>query len=258
MRLAYVASVRITEAPTGSVSRVNPATLDARPSPVPDGAPEAAPPAAEDVREVKPRLRGVLHAAMALLVIAGGVALMLLSRGWPQWFASLVYMLCALQLFGFSAVYHLGSWPARPNRVMRQIDHSNIFIFIAGTYTPAAVGLLHGASMIVLLALIWAVALAGVALGMLALRAPRWLSAGLYVAMGWIAVGWLPSLWHAAGPAVPLLLMIGGVIYTLGAAVYAKRWPNPAPAWFGFHEVFHACTVLAAVCQWVALALAVR
>ena len=226
----------------------------------PETDPRAAEPSlsAEETPEAKPRLRGVVHASMVLLTVAGGVALMILSRGWPQWSASLVYMLAALQLFGFSAVYHLGNWKGRPGKVMRQIDHANIFVFIAGTYTPVAVGLLHGASMIVLLSLIWAVALAGVLLGVFALRAPRWVAAGLYVAMGWIAVGWLPSLWHIAGPAVPLLLIAGGLIYTLGAVVYAKKWPNPAPAWYGFHEVFHTLTVIAAICQWVALALAVR
>ena len=212
------------------------------------GRPEGAP---------KPRLRGVLHAAMVLLVIAGTVALMIIARGWPQRVGCLVYAVCALQLFGFSAVYHLGEWQPRPEKVLRQIDHSNIFVFIAGTYTPIALGLLHGAPMIVLLALIWGVALLGVTLGVFALRAPRWLTAGLYVAMGWIAIGWLPTLWRSGGWLIPVLVLIGGVVYTLGAVVYARKRPDPAPGWFGFHEVFHACTVIAAICHWAAIALAV-
>jgi hemolysin III len=223
---------------------------------VPGGTAGAHP--AYDEDGLKPRLRGVLHAAMVLLVIAGGVALIMLSRGWPQRVACVVDMLCALQLFGVSAVYHLGNWKQRPDKVLQQLDHSNIFIFIAGTYTPLAVGVLRGAPMVVLLALIWGVAVLGVALGVFALRAPRWLSAGLYVAMGWIAVGWMPLLWMRGGPAIPLLVLIGGVIYTGGAIVYARKRPNPAPAWFGFHEVFHACTVVAAICHWAAIALAVR
>jgi len=205
----------------------------------------------------KPRLRGVLHASMILVVIAGGVALMMLSRSWGPRIGSLVYLVCALQLFGVSAVYHLGAWKPRPEKVLRQLDHSNIFVFIAGTYTPLALGLLHGASLVTLLALIWAIAVLGVTLGVLALRAPRWIAAGLYVAMGWVAVAWMPALWKAGGWLIPVLVLIGGVIYTLGAVVYARKRPDPAPAWFGFHEVFHACTVVAAICHWVAIALAV-
>jgi len=206
----------------------------------------------------KPRLRGVLHASMTLLVIAGGVALILMSHTWGVRLACVVYMVCALALFGVSAVYHLGNWGRRTDRVLQQIDHSDIFVFIAGTYTPLAVALLAGWSRVLLLVLIWTCAALGVGLGVLQLKAPRWLTAGLYVAMGWIAVGWMPSMWMAGGAAVVILVLVGGVAYTLGAVVYAKKWPNPAPAWFGFHEVFHAFTVVAAVCHWAAIALAVR
>jgi hemolysin III len=167
-------------------------------------------------------------------------------------------MAAALLLFGVSAVYHLGMWDSRRDKALQLLDHSNIFIFIAGTYTPIAVGLLHGANMVVLVSLIWGIAGLGVGLGMFALRTPRWVQAGLYVLMGWIALGWLPSFWIAAGPAVPILLLLGGMIYTLGAVVYAKKRPDPAPYWFGYHEVFHACTVIAAVLHWVAIYLAVR
>ena len=212
---------------------------------------------AYDELGLKPRLRGVLHASMTLLVIAGGVALMLMSHGWGVRLACVVYMVCGLALFGVSAVYHLGNWPVRPERVLQQIDHSNIFVFIAGTYTPLAVALLHGWSRVTLLALIWACATLGVGLGVLQLKAPRWLVAGLYVAMGWIAVAWMPAMWHVS-PAVVILVLVGGIVYTLGAVVYAKKWPNPAPAWFGFHEIFHACTVVAAILHWIAIALAVR
>jgi len=166
-------------------------------------------------------------------------------------------MVGALLLFGVSAVYHLGNWGKRSDRVLQQIDHSDIFVFIAGTYTPLAVALLQGWSRVLLLVLIWACAALGVGFGNLKLKAPRWLTAGLYVAMGWIAVAWLPALWRSGGPAIVILVLIGGIVYTLGAVVYAKKWPNPAPAWFGFHEVFHTLTVVAAICHWVAIALAV-
>jgi hemolysin III len=206
----------------------------------------------------KPRLRGVLHAAMTLLVVAGGVALMINARGWGTALASGVYMLCGLQLFCFSAIYHLGRWRITVDHTLQRIDHSNIFVFIAGTYTPLAVGLLHGANRIVLLCLIWVIAGLGVGLGMFALRTPRWVQAGLYVAMGWIAVGWMPSFWMAGGPVPVIMLLVGGLVYTAGAVVYAKKKPNPSPTWFGFHEIFHSCTVVAAICHWVAIYLAIR
>jgi len=206
--------------------------------------------------EEKPRLRGVIHASMTLLVIAGGVALILLSHSWSVRLACVVYMVCAMELFTVSAVFHLGRWRPNPRRVLRQIDHSNIFIFIAGTYTPLAVALLTGWSRVLLLVLIWVCAVVGVAMGALELKAPRWVTAGLYVVMGWIAVGWLPAMWHA-GPAIVILVIVGGVIYTSGAVVYARKSPNPAPDWFGFHEIFHSMTVVAAICHWIAIALAV-
>ena len=215
----------------------------------------AEPPAVPEFEE-KPRLRGVIHASMTLLVVAGGVALILMSHTWGVRLACVVYMVCALELFAMSAVFHLGNWRPNPRRVLRQIDHSNIFVFIAGTYTPLAVALISGWSRVLLLVLVWVCAVVGVSLAAFQLKAPRWLTAGLYVAMGWIALGWLPAMWHVS-PAIVVLLIVGGVVYTLGAVVYAKKWPNPAPAWFGFHEIFHSMTVVAAVCHWVAIALAV-
>ncbi|MDR2620353.1 MAG: hemolysin III family protein [Propionibacteriaceae bacterium] len=206
----------------------------------------------------KPRMRGVLHAACTLTALAGGLMLIFMARGGAEIAAAAVYMASALLLFGVSAVYHLGNWNRRQDKVLQLLDHSNIFVFIAGTYTPIAVGVLHGASMIVLISLIWSIALLGVGLGIFALKTPRWVQAGLYVAMGWIAVGWLPALWVAAGFEVPLLLLLGGLVYTLGAVVYAKKRPDPSPRWFGYHEVFHACTVVAAVLHWVAIYLSVR
>jgi len=213
---------------------------------------------AYDESGLKPRLRGVLHASMTLLVIAGGVALVLLSHTWGVRAACVVYTVCGLLLFGVSAVYHLGNWGVRPERVLQRIDHSDIFVFIAGTYTPLAVALLDGWSRVALLVLIWTCAVVGVALSVLHLKAPRWVTAGLYVAMGWIAVGWLPSMWMRGGPAIVILVLVGGVFYTVGAVIYAKKRPNPAPAWFGFHEIFHALTVVAAICHWIAIALAVH
>jgi hemolysin III len=212
----------------------------------------------EWVDEDKPRMRGVLHAACTLTALAGGLMLIFMSRGGAQIAAVAVYMACSLLLFGVSAVYHLGMWDARRDKILQRFDHSNIFIFIAGTYTPITIGVLHGANMVVLISVIWGIAGLGVALGVLALKTPRWVQAALYVAMGWIAVGWMPAFWISAGSTIPILLLLGGLVYTLGAVVYAKRWPDPSPRWFGYHEVFHACTVVAAILHWVAVYLAVR
>lgn len=168
-----------------------------------------------------------------------------------------VYLVSASVLFGTSAAYHRGHWSPRAGGVLRRMDHANIFIFIAGTYTPLALSLLDPQNATVLLTLVWGVAAAGVVFKVVWMGAPRWLYTGLYLALGWIAVGWLPAMWQAGGPAVVILLAAGGLIYTLGAVVYALKRPDPWPAWFGYHEIFHACTVLAAVCHFVSIALAV-
>lgn len=139
---------------------------------------------------------------------------------------------------------------------LRRFDHSNIAIFIAGTYTPLAVLLLHGGSRAVLLSLIWGCAVAEVACRNLWMNAPRVLYTVLYVVMGWTALFWLPQFWRAGGPAVVWLLLAGGLCYTAGAVCYALKRPNPWPAWFGFHEFFHTGTVLGAGCHLVAIWLA--
>jgi len=168
-----------------------------------------------------------------------------------------IYTLAAVQLFGTSAAYHRGTWSARTNALFRRIDHSNIFVFIAGTYTPLALTLLEGRSRWTLLILIWSIALLGVLFRILWLGAPRWLYTFLYVAMGWAALGWLGQFWAAGGPAVVLLIMAGGLVYSLGAVAYATKKPQLSPTWFGFHEVFHACTIIAALLHAIAIGLAV-
>lgn len=205
----------------------------------------------------KPRLRGWLHAAAVPIVLIGGLVLTVFAPTLTGRIGSGVYLLSALLLFGTSAVYHLGTWSPRTLAVFRRWDHSNIFVFIAGTYTPLCLMLLTGTSRIVLLSLIWGIAIAGVTFRILWLSAPRWLYSMLYVAMGWVAVGWLPAFWSAGGAAVVVLVIIGGVIYSLGAVAYAMKRPNPIPGWFGFHEVFHLCTVLAAICHYIAICFAV-
>ncbi len=204
----------------------------------------------------KPRWRGWLHTIMTPLVLIGGLALLILTPTVGGRLAAAVYTLSSLALFGNSAVYHRGRWTDRVAGVLRRVDHANIYLFIAGTYTPIAVQLLEGTSRVVLLSLIWSCAAAGVAFRVLWLGAPRWLYTALYVVMGWVALFWLVPFWATGGPLVVILIALGGLIYSYGALVYGRQRPNPSPTFFGFHEIFHACTVAAALCHYVAICVA--
>lgn len=206
--------------------------------------------------EQKPRWRGWLHAGMAPLALFGGLVLLVLTPTVGGRAAAAVYTLTMLALFGNSAVYHRGTWSERVQRVFRRIDHANIYLFIAGTYTPLAVQLLAGTSRTALLALIWGCAATGVLFRVFWLGAPRWLYTALYVLMGWTALFWLVRFWMAGGPAVVLLVVVGGLIYSYGALVYGRKRPDPSPTLFGFHEIFHACTVAAALCHYAAICVA--
>jgi hemolysin III len=135
------------------------------------------------------------------------------------------------------------------------MDHSNIFVFIAATYTPFALILLDGTSQLILLVLVWLAALGGLLFRLCWLSAPRWLYTVLYILMGWAALGWLQAFYYAAGPAVLILLVVGGICYTLGAVVYARKRPNPSPAWFGFHEIFHVGTIGGFACHYAAISM---
>lgn len=205
----------------------------------------------------KPRMRGMLHLINTPIAFLGGLLLMVVADQMMLRVGAAVWTITALALFGHSAVYHRGRWSEDVERLLRRIDHSNIAIFIAGTYTPLALALLDGGSRVLLLAVIWGCALAEVAFRTLWLGAPRWLYVALYLVMGWVAVFWLPTFWQAGGPSVVLLIFAGGLFYSVGAIVYALKRPNPSPVWFGFHEIFHAGTVLGAVCHWVAILLVV-
>lgn len=208
-------------------------------------------------RAPKPRLRGMLHLVSAPVMLIAGLITMVVADTALLRLGCAVWTLTAIMLFGHSAVYHRGTWNERVTALMRRIDHSNIAIFIAGTYTPLAIALLTGTSRVVLLSVIWACALAETLFRTFWLGAPRWLYVALYLAMGWVAIFWLPSFWAAGGPAVVWLIAIGGAAYSAGAVVYARKSPNPSPEWFGFHEIFHTGTVIGAVSHWVAILLAV-
>jgi hemolysin III len=204
----------------------------------------------------KPRLRGRLHQYAFFVALAGGAVLCSIAAtrpGWSPFVSCLLYSLTVCGLFGTSALYHRRIWTERGYQIMRRMDHSMIFIFIAGTYTPFCVLLLEPRTAMVMLAVIWGGALGGVALKTIWPHLPRWVGAPLYLALGWAAVAILPDILHNGGVADLVLLCAGGVIYSAGAVFYALRRPNPWPAVFGHHEFFHACTLVAAICHHVAI-----
>ncbi|MGC5305934.1 PAQR family membrane homeostasis protein TrhA [Micromonospora zamorensis] len=204
----------------------------------------------------KPRMRGWLHTYAFFVAVVCGIVLCSIAAtrpGWAPLVSCLIYSLTVCGLFGTSALYHRRVWSERGYQLMRRMDHSMIFVFIAGTYTPLCVMLLAPRPATVMLSLVWGGALAGVALKVVWPHAPRWVSAPLYLALGWVAVAMLPEIMHGGGVAALVLLIVGGAIYSVGAVFYALRRPNPWPTVFGHHEFFHACTLLAALCHHIAI-----
>jgi len=207
-------------------------------------------------QKIKPRLRGWIHAGMFPLALVAGIVLVVLAPTVPGKISAAVFGLSACLLFGVSAVYHRGNWSPRTDAVLRRLDHTNIFLIIAGTYTPLAVLLLPPGQGTVLLALVWGGALLGLLARVFWLNAPRWVYVPVYLALGWVAVAYMGQFWSTGGPAVVWLILGGGLAYTVGAIVYGTKKPNPSPAWFGFHEIFHVLTVVGFVCHLIAIYLA--
>jgi hemolysin III len=208
----------------------------------------------------RPRMRGWLHAYAAVVSLVTGAALVAVSgalRGDEPAVSTSVYAAMATLLFTTSACYHRINWRPRAHALMKRLDHSMIFLFIAGTYTPIAVTMLPPRSEAAVLTVVWAGALVGVALQIAWPGAPRLLSVACYIALGWVAVFVMPDLLHHGGVAVLVLICAGGLIYTLGGIVYGLKRPDPWPGTFGFHEIFHTCTLVAAACQYIAIWLAV-
>ena len=219
--------------------------------------PMSGPTSALSVAAPKPRLRGMLHlAAFPVSLLTGAVLLLAVADDAAERWACLVYTLATAVLFGVSALYHRGTWDARTRARLRRLDHSNIFLMIAGTYTPLCVALLEGTTRSVVLAVVWVGALAGIVFRVAWLSAPAWLYTPFYVALGWVAVMVLPSLAEAGGAAVVVLLVAGGVAYSLGGLVYALKRPDPAPETFGYHEIFHTGTLIGFACHYAAVVLA--
>jgi hemolysin III len=208
-----------------------------------------------------PRLRGWIHQYCAIAAVIAGVPLVALS--WAEvskraGHSTLTYALAIVAMFAVSAIYHRVHWEsAYVRNWMRRLDHSMIFVLIAGTYTPFARLTMPRGTGYVVLAIVWGGAVAGIALTLFWPTAPRWLNVTLYLLLGWVAVWCLRMILADAGVAAVVLLALGGALYSLGAIFYGLRWPDPWPTTFGYHEIFHACTAAAAICQYIAICLAV-
>ena len=205
---------------------------------------------------VKPHLRGVLHEVAFAVSLVTGTVIVCLAQGAKERVAASVYAASVVLLFGTSAAYHRGSWGPRAHSVMSRLDHSMIFVLIAGTYTPFTLLLLDGWLRWTIFGVVWGGALAGILLRNVFRQPPRWVFVTIYLALGWVAVVIMPEVLKVGGVAVLVLLASGGLFYTVGAVVYARKRPDPSPKWFGFHEVFHACTLAAFATHYVAVSLA--
>jgi hemolysin III len=216
----------------------------------------------EVLADLKPKLRGWLHLITAPLALAAGIVLIALSPAGTPRVGSVIFTCSALLLFGVSAIYHTGTWSPKTWAFLRRFDHSNVFVLIAGSYTPFAIILLEGVQQATLLGLVWGGALAGVAFRIFWTDAPRWLYTPIYIALGWAAIFFIPGFYGGAkdlgtaGVAAFIMIVVGGGLYTLGGAVYGFKFPNPSPRYFGFHEVFHAFTVLAFASHYIGVSLA--
>jgi hemolysin III len=206
----------------------------------------------------KPRLRGLFHLWAFFVAIVAGALLVAFADGALPRFAAWVYAMALAAMFGASALYHRYPFKSAARRVWaRRLDHSTIFLFIAGTYTPFALLAFNGTITWVVLATVWFGAALGLVLNFSWLDAPKWVSVLAYVAVGWVGVITIPQMFSGVGVPGSVLVMVGGALYSVGAVVYATHWPNPFPATFGFHEIFHLLVVAAATTQFIAVSLVV-
>jgi hemolysin III len=208
----------------------------------------------DELRELRPLLRGVSHAGAFWLALAAGIVLVVLVNGEAQRTAAIIYGIGLCALFGASGTYHRWRWSPRWRPMLRRIDHATIFVFIAASYTPISLLVLTGPLRWTILAVVWTGAIAGVFMSVFWIDAPRWLVAGVYLALGWVATAATPQLIHRLPPAPLILLLTGGILYSVGAVIYGLKRPDPWPNVFGFHEVFHALVIAAATVHFVAMA----
>ena len=210
--------------------------------------PELAPP------RVRPRFRGVWHQYACVISVVLGVPLVLAAPAGRAQLAAVIFASSVTLMFGASAVYHRVTWQPGARRWMARVDHAGIYLLIAGTYTPYGLLVLEGAWQVGVLAVVWSGAALAIVLKFAWVTAPKWLSAALGLVLGWAGVVAFPELIGEIGVAATILVIAGGAFYTGGALVYALRRPDPRPAVFGYHEIFHALVVGAAACQYVAVA----
>jgi len=204
---------------------------------------------------VKPRLRGWLHLGIFPASVIAGIVLVAVAHDRKARVASAVFACSASLLFGVSALYHRGNWSPRTREILKRMDHANIFLIIAGSYTPFALLLVGGDRGRLMMWIVWTGALLGVALRTVFIHSARWLSAPVYLALGWTAVFFVPDLLRTGAVGTFVLVVVGGVFYSLGGLVYGIKRPNPSPRWFGFHEVFHSCTIIGYIVHYVAVSI---
>jgi len=204
--------------------------------------------------ETKPTWRGWIHTGAMPVVIAAGIVLIVLANGFPAKVVSAIFFASSILLFGNSAIYHRFNWKPRVKVVLKRIDHANIFLLIAGSYTPITWLALPRDKALVLMIIIWATALLGIGFRVFWIGAPRWLYVPIYLGMGWVALAYIVDFFNANAPMM-ILILAGGLCYTLGAVCYGFKWPNPSKQHFGFHEIFHAFTVAAFLCHWTGILL---
>jgi hemolysin III len=205
----------------------------------------------------KPKLRGIVHLVMSPLSLVAGLTLITLATELRGRITLGIFTLTAVTLFTCSALYHRVGWTDKNKAIWRRIDHSNISILIAGTYTPFAVYLLQPSQTKTLLIVAWGGAILISLLRIFWLSAPRWLYVAGYISLGWAAVFYMPQFLDSGGIAIFILILTGGVLYSAGGVIYALKKPNFSINWFGFHELFHAMTAAAFVCHFVAAVLTV-
>jgi hemolysin III len=203
---------------------------------------------------MRPRFRGVIHQWSFFVAVVAGAALIVWAPAGRATAAAAIYAAALAGLLGTSALYHRVTWQPRARAWLRRLDHAMIFVLIAGTYTPFALLVLDGTLSEVVLAGVWSGALAGTVFTLLWVEAPKWLVASTYIALGWFSVIAVPQITERAGAGALVLLGIGGLAYTAGAIVYARRRPDPRPATFGYHEIFHVLVVVAAAAHFAAVA----
>ncbi len=203
--------------------------------------------------DTKPLLRGHFHQAAFFLALGASAMLIGNSQGPRAFFGTLIYSISLVGLFGWSALYHRPTWDPQVRAWMKRIDHAAIFILIAGTVTPICLLAIQGEKAKEPLFLVWTAALIGILQSLFWVKAPKWVSAVLYVTVGWLVYPYLPEIRNGIGASGVSLIFSGGIVYTVGAVVYALKMPNPSPRYFGYHEIFHLLVVIAAILHFLAI-----